>query len=141
MPIPGMLTRSQLPPATGIARSGLLEMISQRSRQAMPGSTGVGEDTTVSVGVGGTFVDVAVGGTTSVSVGSGALVGGEVAVEVGIGVSVGDFKAAMSCGDVVISVTTMVPMTPIIAARTVGFEKDFFVSSSEPDFLLLRFNS
>ena len=126
---------------SGVARSVLFEVdtISQRSRQAMPGSTGVGEDTTVSVGVGGNSVDVAVGSTSvSVGSGSGVLVGGTaVAITVGITTSVGGFMAAIICGHVVIRVTKIVTVPPMIAAKTVGLEKGFFVSSSEPDFLLI----
>jgi hypothetical protein len=89
--------------------------------------------------VGGISVKVAVE-STSVSVGSdsGVLVGGRVAVRVGIGVSVGDLKAAINCGDVVISVTMIVPITPMIAARTVGLDKGFFISLPELDSVLIK---
>jgi hypothetical protein len=85
---------------------------------------GVGERVAVPVGVGVVVSVDRAGSCVTVDV----LVGGMVLVEVGIAVSVGDFKAAINCGDVVISVTRMVPITPMIAARTVGLESDFFVS-------------
>ena len=88
IPIPGKPAEAQSPLESGVDRSELLGIAFQRFKQAIPGSTGVGEGMMVSVGVGGISVAVPVGGT-SVGVFVGRAVGGTVSVNAGAGGAAG----------------------------------------------------
>jgi len=139
MPNSGNPAEEQFPLGSGLAKSELLEIAFQRFKQAIPGSTGVGEGMMVSVGVGGISVAVPVGGTSVGVIVGGAVVGGIVSVNAGAGGAAGSAVGSdlVNNGKTPIKAATIVPIMPINAIITVGLENILCEFLSELVFLLI----